>query len=102
MTRLEAAERAVVEAALDLAARIPDSLDQHPISEACARLRDLRELAQAEECLAMPETMTPPGVFVTDNANWRAGRDEERPVHCYLPRGHEGEHCGSLGDWRWT
>lgn len=41
-SRIEAAERAVVDAALDLQQRIPESLSQHPLSEAVDRLRDLR------------------------------------------------------------
>ena len=95
-TRIQAAERAVVEAAL-----IGGLIEGRPwpgypaLVEAVARLRSLREGQAAEECGAIGETDLVPNTDYPDEY-----RSVE--IRCHLPRGHEGEHCGPLGDWRWT
>lgn len=99
MTRIQSAERAVVEAAIASAILVEQRIrEMGPtpsakmgpegirVIDACSRLRDLREQARAEECgeRSIPLLSSP----------WKDTR-------CHL-RGHEGEHEGNLGVWRWS
>lgn len=86
-SRLEAAERAVVEAALALLTQREPPFRWNDLFDAVTRLRALREQAQAEECGAGARGDAAPPLF--------------RQVRCTLPRGHEGAHRGNLGEWSW-
>jgi hypothetical protein len=125
-SRLQAAERAVVEAALaadDAAWKLshddtPGSARKFGASvaargEAMSRLRALREQAKAEECGAFMSRLRALreqakaeecGAFVEAKTRNTAPSDETFAKHnlrCDLPRGHEGKHCGDLGRWEW-
>ncbi len=100
-SRIEAAERAVVEAALDGHRNVRLSAEPNAaatwltrLREACARLRDLRERAREEECEDYTHVVLPARTYT--------GPRDQRLTRCHLPRGHEGEHRGELGEWRWT
>lgn len=109
-SRIEAAERAVVETALewrrydrrrhDLTNAEQNALDVLIIAntEAVDRLRDLRANQQAEECGAKPSMFVSVRQVVSDSEVLQ----REKDVRCHLPRGHEGEHEGELGTWRWA
>jgi len=111
VTRLEAAEKEVVRLAFALQKAERDvtmaavlrqeysrdavNAAARDLSEALDRLRDLRERAKEEECGEMRRrTFAVRGGGDLFHAN-------EPPVRCHLPRGHEGQHQGELGLWRW-
>jgi hypothetical protein len=95
-SRIEAAERAVVDAAMR-GETIGDTRRTaawlREMREACSRLRDLRAAAGAEECSFVQS------VYSCGPQNHPPSKIEK--VRCVLPRGHEGEHEGELGLWRW-
>jgi len=112
--RIAAAERAVI----DLCLRWMDNgFKTHGMTDCAAvpfnvlladplaKLRALREELAGDECGAVPRGVrwnnSDGHAFVTDSPDPRDGRDEHRAVRCMLPRGHEGEHEGDLGRWRW-
>ena len=124
-TRIQAAERAFVVEALSLILRNPAIMlaglmheggcavgysdtascncDVSKSREAALRLRALRKHAQAEECGDLAGQHQLGGnVFISDAAGVSAKRDQHRKITCHLPRGHEGEHEGELGTWRWS
>ena len=94
LSRIQAGERAVVEAAL---AWWPETHRDHPawwaraqpIREAVDRLRDLHERKQAEECTWRAHPGNRPGMVNTTF------------VKCHIPAGHDGRHRGNLGDYEW-
>lgn len=94
MTRLEAAERAVVPPGPDLTQAMPSppphaaALDA--MKDPLHRLRDLREKHAEEECGEMHDR------YATDMRPSTIAS-----VPCHLPRGHAGAHEGDLGVWRW-
>lgn len=105
-TRIEAAVTDLVAAAERWAGPEPALSFGHEMDQAVAlskdlgeritRLRALREQAHAEECGSIARRQTR-AVTVEDA---RPYRDCE--IRCHLPRGHEGEHEGELGTWRWA
>lgn len=105
-SRIEAAERDVVEAVGEWRHDNPNSPNhgKRMVIEAYDRLRALREQRKAEECGAewsddprVGSGVTRVGIVPQDMGEKR----EWRVVSCHLPRGHEGEHEGELGRWRW-
>lgn len=99
-TRIQAAERAVIEAALGLFVNVNETTigltGADGLLERRDRLRDLREQARAEECGRLIERWISRAEIEK--------RDTDEGVirmRCHLPRGHEGKHAGSLGDWSW-
>jgi len=96
VTRLEAAEKEVVRAAMESFVLGPHYISGN-LSDACARLRDLRERAKEEECGTACVTRCYSGPTLTGGSV----TDHDRVARCHLPRGHEGEHQGELGLWRW-
>lgn len=112
--RLQAAELAVVEASL----KLRDALRADTLrggfgdewTDAVERLRYLRARSREDECGAACEvdsaTLTRclidvVGTGVTEMTDY-VGLAKRSPVSCTLPRGHEGEHEGELGRWRWS
>ena len=108
-TRLQSAERAVVEAELLLLSLLDmpfgstsedarsstwDRIDaqEKSLHDSARRLRDLRAHIGEETCKA--KTATQVGSYST----LRGGYPD---IACHLPRGHDGEHEGDLGAWRW-
>lgn len=97
-SRIQSAERAVVEAADRFARKLGGLCVLLPtganvwadLEETTARLRSLRETAAAEEC------------GQTGWAASRAGFVVHCLVRCHLPSGHEGEHECTLGAYRWN
>ena len=119
-TRLQAAERAVVETAVAYrAAWTEDDGDTYGTSAAMAdainRLRDVRKAAAAEECEAVDRPLRELRETLSDRAFNAAYPEKSQargyalmldtfpgePVRCTKPRGHEGEHEGDLGRFRW-
>lgn len=106
-TRIEAAERAVLTCAeewrrLDIRRhglrtqgeqqRLDDLIRLE--AEALDRLRDLREQIGVEECGRR--------YIKCPDKDWvGVGNEGFNALRCHLPRGHEGEHEGELGIWRW-
>lgn len=109
-SRIEAAERAVVEAAGSSMEKWVNSGGPNwlrdpgivAIRDALSRLRSLMEQAGAEECGEVIEVQTHNvvrgigGTILNVTNVSRTG-----PIECHLPRGHGGEHEGELGAWRW-
>lgn len=103
-SRIEAAERAVVEAAVTFAdalggRRVVTSKDADVwwmLQETVSRLRDLRANAEAEECRDIGWAKTH-----KDEAIGPETPRAKHTVYCHLPRGHEGKHSGPLGEWVW-
>jgi len=106
-TRIQAAERAVVEAARAGSRRIHQTESEREaasvwlttLREACGRLEDLREQAKAGECGEKGVRLHFP-VHPTDGG---IGSNVGTKIvgYCNLPRGHEGRHRGDLGEWEW-
>lgn len=129
-TRIEAAERAVLTCAeewrrLDIRRhglrtqgeqqRLDDLIRLE--AEALDRLRDLREQIGVEECGALaPDDRGDLLKELSDRSFNAAYPEKSRAreyflrlkkvpavaARCHLPRGHEGEHEGALGIWRWV
>ena len=97
MTRLDAAERAVVEAAMRGAAI---SLALSPkwlaeFNEARERLSDLRaSLGVGQDPCGIVDS---PVMVVKASGN----PDSVHDPRCYLHIGHDGQHEAALGVWRW-
>ena len=103
MTRLEAAERAAVEAAMAwddiLIDAPPHEITNRAtrLSDACARLRDLRERVQEEECGQITAWEIAPRI----GNNVDLTISETRTARCTLPRGHAGDCDANLGNVQW-
>ena len=107
-SRIQSAERAVLDAACEWRRldtkrydvrtqgeqqRLDDLIRIE--SEAIDRLRDLREQVAGETCGAIGNGPDKGWVSVSEP-------DRLMKVRCHLPSGHEGEHEGDLGGWRWA
>lgn len=110
-SRIQAAERAVVEMVVKLedmltGRRIVNDEDHRTWNEcadAVVRLLALREQVSAETCddwTYVDATQLYAGGAV--QAPWiPADEPERREIRCDQPRGHEGKHSGGLGRWEW-
>ena len=90
MTRLQAAEQAVVEAAMDWLPTTLRAQDRGVVSdlaEACFRLRDLRE--QLREPVCSEQTVIEVISYPYKSATIK--------VNCALPADHDGPHSSGFG-----
>ena len=127
-SRVHAAERAVLVAAECVVDASRNCLNRQPLgpatiacaccanrwgheddslSEATAKLLDLRARAQAAECRSFhPIVAGPRGWRFRQEAKTRTTTGPEtfrkHNLRCHLPRGHEGDHEATLGAFRWS